>query len=663
MPSPRVVPSPMEPEDPILDPLVHLGFVAAATERLLLATGIIILPQRNPLVLAKQAATLDVLSGGRLLLGIGAGYLEPEMTAIGVPMAGRGTRTDDHLAAMRAIWTQPGPVEHHGPFVDFAGVDAHPRPVTPGGPRIVVGGHTPAAYRRAVTSGHGWYGFGLTPEQTVACLAGLREAADQVERSAGLGTLELSVTPRRRLDPEALDAFTTRRGRPPRPQHRQRPQPRRRRAAPASRSGPWPADRRGRSTRRSAHAREGRGLLERPDVIVDARWPVYIVSTDRCDAPLARQRSTWRAKRSASFGSHVTRPSMPMPSADRPAASAAVLDGAQRVVEVIAGSDLREPSVGEPADASVRGVGRSADPDRDGPLDRQGCQPRPGHDVERPLERRRTAWSTSARSSSICSSRRRPRRSKRWPRASYSTGFQPTPTPKRNRPPVRRSTSAACLAARAVWRCGRMITPVTSSRSVSAARYPNITRGSWKVVVDVVGPGPGGVHRGISPEHVVVGEDVVVAEVGDRLPVRPHGTDVTAQLGLREDDPDPHGCASAREHGEVALTAEHGGPGLLVAVAGVVGHHQRLEDVPHAEVVDRRRHAARWWEACAGRTGARRCLPRRRAGGRQPPPTARAPRPAVRAATPGCPGRATRRPPDHRRSEPPRAHRRQSVLP
>ena len=208
VPNPRVVPSPMEPEDPILDPLVHLGFLAAVTERVLLATGIIILPQRNPLVLAKQAATLDVLSGGRLLLGIGAGYLEPEMTAIGVPMQGRGARTDDHLAAMRAIWTQPGPVEHHGPFVDFAGVDAHPRPVTPGGPRIVVGGHTPAAYRRAVTSAHGWYGFGLTPELTVACLAGLREAADEVERPAELGDLELSVTPRRRLDVDALEAFT-----------------------------------------------------------------------------------------------------------------------------------------------------------------------------------------------------------------------------------------------------------------------------------------------------------------------------------------------------------------------------------------------------------------------------------------------------------------------
>jgi len=207
VPNPRVVPSPMEPEDPILDPLVHLGFVAAATERILLATGIVILPQRNPLVLAKQAATLDVLSGGRLLLGIGAGYLEPEMTAIGIPMADRGARTDDHLAAMRAIWTQPGPVEHHGPFVDFAGVDAHPRPVTPGGPRIVVGGHSPGAYRRAVTAGHGWYGFALTPEQAVACLEGLRQAADQVERPAALGELELSITPRRRLDAEALEAF------------------------------------------------------------------------------------------------------------------------------------------------------------------------------------------------------------------------------------------------------------------------------------------------------------------------------------------------------------------------------------------------------------------------------------------------------------------------
>lgn len=207
VPSPRVTPSPMEPTDPILDPLVHLAFVAAATRHLLLGTGIIILPQRNPLVLAKQAASLDVLSGGRLLLGIGAGYLEPEMTAIGVPMAERGARTDDAIAAMRAIWTQAGPVEHHGPYFDFAGVDAHPRPVQAGGPRIVVGGHTAAAFRRAVTAGHGWYGFALTPETAAGCIQGLRAAADGADRPAELGALEITVTPRHSLDAAALEGF------------------------------------------------------------------------------------------------------------------------------------------------------------------------------------------------------------------------------------------------------------------------------------------------------------------------------------------------------------------------------------------------------------------------------------------------------------------------
>ena len=207
VPSPRVAPSPMEPTDPILDPFVHLAFVAAATEHVLLATGIIILPQRNPLVLAKQAASLDVLSGGRLVLGIGAGYLEPEMTAVGVPMADRGARTDDYLAAMRALWNEPGPVAHDGPFTTFAGVDAHPRPVQAGGPRIVTGGHTPPAYRRAIAAAHGWYGFALEPDGAQQSVDALRAAAEAVDRPAALGPLEISVTPRRRLDRESLDAF------------------------------------------------------------------------------------------------------------------------------------------------------------------------------------------------------------------------------------------------------------------------------------------------------------------------------------------------------------------------------------------------------------------------------------------------------------------------
>jgi alkanesulfonate monooxygenase SsuD/methylene tetrahydromethanopterin reductase-like flavin-dependent oxidoreductase (luciferase family) len=93
----------MEPTDPILDPLVHLAYVAAVTERLELGTGIVILPQRNLLVRVKQAASLAVLSGGRLLLGIGAGYPEPEMTAVGVAHSERGGRTDEYLDAMTAL--------------------------------------------------------------------------------------------------------------------------------------------------------------------------------------------------------------------------------------------------------------------------------------------------------------------------------------------------------------------------------------------------------------------------------------------------------------------------------------------------------------------------------------------------------------------------------
>jgi alkanesulfonate monooxygenase SsuD/methylene tetrahydromethanopterin reductase-like flavin-dependent oxidoreductase (luciferase family) len=129
------------------------------------------------------------------------------MSALGAPMSERRRRTDDYIAAMRALWTEPGPVSFESPSYRFAGIDAHPRPVQEGGPRIIVGGHTPAAYRRAVQSGHGWYGFAQTPDGTAACLAGLQEAARAVDRPAALGPLEISVTPRGRLDAAALDAF------------------------------------------------------------------------------------------------------------------------------------------------------------------------------------------------------------------------------------------------------------------------------------------------------------------------------------------------------------------------------------------------------------------------------------------------------------------------
>ena len=205
LPDPQVPPSPMAPQDPALDPLIGLTYAAARTSTIRLATGIVILPQRNPVVLAKQIASLDVLSGGRFTFGVGVGYLEPEFRAIGANFDERGPVTDEFLDAMAHLWYDERP-EHHGRFADFAGVDAHPRPVQSPIP-IVIGGHTPVAYRRAVGRGHGWYGFAMTPETAAASIAGLEAAAEQVDRPAELGTLELTVTPRGRLTAETAAAF------------------------------------------------------------------------------------------------------------------------------------------------------------------------------------------------------------------------------------------------------------------------------------------------------------------------------------------------------------------------------------------------------------------------------------------------------------------------
>lgn len=142
-------------DSPIPDPLIWLTYVAAETERIKLGTGILILPQRNPVVLAKQTATLDQLSGGRLLLGIGVGWLEEEFDAIGVPFSERGARTDDAVAVLRALWTEDA-ASHHSAFTNFDECVVRPRPVQPSVP-IHVGGHTDVAARRAGRLGDGFF--------------------------------------------------------------------------------------------------------------------------------------------------------------------------------------------------------------------------------------------------------------------------------------------------------------------------------------------------------------------------------------------------------------------------------------------------------------------------------------------------------------------------
>ena len=206
LPDPQAPPSPAPPQHPMLDPAVALAFLAAHTERLRLATGIIILPQRNPVVLAKELASVDVLSQGRLIFGLAAGYLKPEFDAVGARFDDRGARTDEYIDAIRALWTEPRP-SFAGRTVRFAGIDAQPRPVQKPHPPLVVGGTSPAALRRAVSRGNGWYGFLRDLEATKADLAGLAAARRAVERPAALGALEISVTPLPRSDLDTAQRY------------------------------------------------------------------------------------------------------------------------------------------------------------------------------------------------------------------------------------------------------------------------------------------------------------------------------------------------------------------------------------------------------------------------------------------------------------------------
>ncbi len=141
------------PSMPIPDPLVWLSFAAAATTKLRLGTGILILPERNPLVLAKEVATLDSLSGGRVELGIGVGWLREEFDALGVPFERRGARADDYLAAMRAVWAADD-ASYDGEFVSFSGVSVNPKPES--AVPVHIGGHSRAAAERAGRLGDGF---------------------------------------------------------------------------------------------------------------------------------------------------------------------------------------------------------------------------------------------------------------------------------------------------------------------------------------------------------------------------------------------------------------------------------------------------------------------------------------------------------------------------
>jgi probable F420-dependent oxidoreductase len=184
-------PVPTPAETPFLDSLVSLARIAGFTTRLRLGTGILVLPHHNPVLLAKALASLDVVSGGRLIAGFGGGYVEAEFGAIGVDFHQRGAITDERLAAIRALWTEREP-RFQGRFAEFADIRFEPKPVQRPHPPIVIGGTAPPALRRAAREGNGWYGFALTVAKTKSVVEELRRL--RVDLGRGDEPFEISLT-------------------------------------------------------------------------------------------------------------------------------------------------------------------------------------------------------------------------------------------------------------------------------------------------------------------------------------------------------------------------------------------------------------------------------------------------------------------------------------
>jgi probable F420-dependent oxidoreductase len=158
-----------------LDPMIALSFAAAASSRIGVATGVLLLPEHNPVIVAKQAASLDRLSGGRLTLGIGVGWSREEFDALGVPFEHRAARTAEYVAAMRTLW-RDDVASFDGKFVGFDSIRVNPKPVRDRRIPIVVGGNSDPALRRLMAWGDGWYGF------NVDSVAAVRERIDKLEQ-------------------------------------------------------------------------------------------------------------------------------------------------------------------------------------------------------------------------------------------------------------------------------------------------------------------------------------------------------------------------------------------------------------------------------------------------------------------------------------------------
>ena len=188
------------------DPFVALAFVAACTSRLRLGTGVYVLPLRNAVSVAKAAASLDVLSNGRLLFGIGVGWLEEEFEAVGMPFRDRAARTREAIRMMKRLWTEDAP-SFEGRFHRFAPLGFNPKPVQQPHPPIILGGESPAALKRAAEMGDGWIGVAHTPDTVQPLLAVLRDHAARAGRDPNGLEITVGPAPGLALDRNAVRAF------------------------------------------------------------------------------------------------------------------------------------------------------------------------------------------------------------------------------------------------------------------------------------------------------------------------------------------------------------------------------------------------------------------------------------------------------------------------
>jgi probable F420-dependent oxidoreductase len=176
----------------LLDPFVGLTFAAAHSARIRLATGICLVPEHNPLVLAKVIASVDAVSRGRLALGVGIGWSEEEFAAIGVPFEHRAQRTCEYIEAMRQLWKEPK-ASFDGEFVRFEGARCYPKPVQLGGVPIIFGGESLPALKRVAQYGNGWFGVNLTPAEAAQKITRLHRLLD--ERGRNHHEVEIIISP------------------------------------------------------------------------------------------------------------------------------------------------------------------------------------------------------------------------------------------------------------------------------------------------------------------------------------------------------------------------------------------------------------------------------------------------------------------------------------